>query len=490
MASPERVIRGAALLTGFVLVVMALQVGGAAAAADTDDGNVTLYRGTDVGYADADAVEAAIANGTLEPADELVVGDRLVAVIESDRLADAMADGDGSTTDRFFAALDGDATFRFDQTNPTPEKSPKVAAVGQKNVTVHRAGTTVYVSVDTDALEFTYEGTNDKPAEVRDGDRFAVTFGYGLDEDDVSGPAVDFYTTTAEFVFQDRHEPLAPEVVNRAVRVNIEPDEGVVTRLTLAGNRTVTIPVEPVAWSGFPGVSLDLRAVEPGTAYALELVHDGTVVDRSNGTVLEPQARVSNATVTEVTTEHLVTEDGQRVTETIHDHTAVNVTVNLTHGGQVLVFNDSCEQVGYQWVEPGVETRVSVELWHVGQPIRGRDPGEYAVLVEAVRRDRGNTDPYPGPAANVTVNGGVRGCLETGPDTGNTADDPSTSVPNGTPVTPTTPATTVTPAVTTSETDGETPTDERTTTPGQPGFTGPAMVVTLLVATWIRARRP
>lgn len=486
MASPDRVIRGAALLAGAVLVVVALQAGGAAAA--TEDGNVTLYRGQDGDYADVDAVEAAIANNTLEPADELVVGDRLVAVIESDRLSDTMAGGDGSTTDRFLAALDGDATFRLDQTNPTPQKSRKVASVGQENVTVHRAGTTVYVLVDTAALEFTYGSTDGRPAQVRDGNRFAVTFGYDLDEDDVSGPSVDFYTTTAEFVFQERREPLAPEVVNRAVRVNIEPDEGVVARLTLGENRTVPIPVEPVAWSGFPGVSLDLRGVDSGTPYVLELVHDGSVVDRSNGTVLEPEARVANATVTEVTTDHIVTEDGQRVTETIHDHTAVNVTVNLTHGGQVLVFNETCEQVGSQWVEPGVETRVSVDLWRVGQPIRDRDPGEYAVLVEAVRRDRGNIDPYPGRAANTTVNGDVRGCLGADSDTRGTPDEPSTSVPSDTPVTPTA-ATPATPDDTTPETDTDTPTDERTTTPGQPGFTGLATFVGLLLAVWIRARR-
>jgi hypothetical protein len=411
------------------------------------------------------------------------VGDRLVVAIESSRLAASIADGNGSTTDRFLAALDGDATFRLDQMNPPPERPPKVASVGQENVTAHRAGTTVYVVVDTAGLEFAYEGMDDEPAQVRDGDRFAVTFGYDLDEHDLSGPAVDFYTTTAEFVSQDRHEPIPPEVVNRAVRVNIEPDEGVVARLTLAGNRTVTIPVQPVAWSGYPGISLDLRDVDPGTGYVLELVHDGTVVDRSNGTVLEPHARVSNATVTEVTTEHLVTEDGQRVTETIHDHTAVNVTVTLTHGGQLLVFDDSCERVGSEWVDAGVETRVSVDLWSGGYPVRDRDPGEYAVLVEAVRRDRGDTYPYPGPAANTTVNGGMSGCLGAGPDTGGTPDDPTTVVPNGTPVTPTVPAPTDSADDTTPETHAG------TTTPGQPGFTAPAMVVALLLAGWFRARR-
>lgn len=462
-----------ALPSGAASAVGAVDVGPVASHGGTatpDGATVTLYHAANVSFDDAADVEAAIADGTLEPADQVVVGERLVVAIDSDRLAESMAAGDGSTTERFLDALRGDAALRIDQTNPTPERPRKVAAVGRENVTAYRAGTTTYAVVDTGALELRYRGEAGKPAPLRDGDRFAVTFGYGLEEGDVSGPAFGLYTAAAAVHTLDGNEPLAPEVVNLSVTVNVDPDEAVVARLTIGGNRTVTAPVESVSWTGFQGVSIDLRGVEPGTAYVLELVHDGTVVDRYEGTVLQPRARMTNVTLTEVETEHLVTRSGQRVTETITDHAAVNATVTLSHGGQVLVFDESCERVGTEWVEPGVETRVSVDLWNDGEPIRGRNASEYGVLVRAVRDvGQGDRVRYPGPDAVAAVGVADSACPSEAPV-------PTETAPSTTPDDPT-------------ETGGSAGPGGGTATPGQPGFTGLGALVALLALALVVTRR-
>lgn len=473
-----------------ILLLLALQTGSSAAAGTTNDGNVTLYRGPATAMADADAVETAIENGTLEQTDKVVVGDGLLAVIESDRLAEVMASGNGTTTDRFLAAREGNGTFRIIQLNPAAERPRKVARTGLQNLSVYRNGTTVFVLVDTAALNTTFRGEDRNPAQIRDGDRFAVTFGFDLEAPiSPTGPAVEFYRTTAEFQPAFRYEPLAPEIVNRTVRINIESDDRVVAKLTLDGRPTMTVPVEPVSWSGDPGVSFDLREVEPGTAYTLELVHDGAVVDRYNGTVLAPKARVSNATVTEVTTQHVVTRDGDRVTETIDDQTAVNATVLLSHGGQVLVYNEDCERIGYAWVEAGVETRVSVELWSGGQPVRDRDPEEFAVSVRAVRRIGAERVPYLSPAAQLTVNGAGSECGQVVTPTGTKATTSATDI-SGSATMATTSATPIeTPVEPESSPDEESPTDVEITSPGQPGFTGATAVIAVLVLIGTVSRR-
>lgn len=478
MTGSSGTVRRSVPAAGLVLLaVLALPAGAASAvgavdgATATPDGaTVNLYHAANVSFDDAADVEAAIADGTLEPADEVVVGERLVVAIGSDRLAESMADGDGSTTDRFLDALRGDAALRIAQTNPTPERPRKVASVGRENVTAYRAGTTTYAVVDTGALDLRYRGEANQPAPLWDGDRFAVTFGYDLEEHDVSGPEFDLYTTAASVYTLDANDPLAPEVVDLSVMVNVDPDEAVVARLTLGESRRITATVEPVPWTGFQGVSLDLRDVEPGTGYTLELLHDGTVVDRYEGTVLEPRARLTNVTLTEVETEHLVTRSGQRVTETITDHAAVNATVKLSHGGQVRVYDESCEKVGTERVEPGVETRLSVELWSDGAPIRGRNASEYGVLVRAVRDvEQGDRVRYPGPDAETAVNVAGAECRSTAPT-------PTETAPSTPPDDPTETGTSASP-------------DGGTATPGQPGFTGLAALVALLAMVLVGTRR-
>lgn len=478
---PERPVLSWCLAAGLALVVLlVLQAGPASGVVAADGGNVSLYRAQEATFDDVAAVEAAIANGTVEPAGGMLVGETLVVVVRSDRLAESMAAGNGSTTRRFLDAVDGEATFHVEQTDPPVERPAKVASVGPANATALRSGSTVYVLVDTGALAFRY-GEDGEPTPVRDGDRFTAIFGYD-DEHATEPPEVALYGARAEFFDHRRNEPLAPGVVNRTVVVNIEPDDAVVARLALGGDRTLVAPVEPVTWSGFQGVTFDLRGVEPGTDFTLELVHDGSVVERYRGAVVEPRARVTNVTLTRVETDHVVTRDGERVTETITDHTAVGATARLSHGGKLVVLDGSCEQVGVQWLDPGNETRVSIPLWRGGEPVRGRNASGFGVLVRAVRDDHTAETPYPGPTARAVAGSDADACR------------PSVATPTAgpgdhTPTTESTPGTSSTqPDRSTTAGDGGTSTTDvavgetPTTAPGQPGFTAVAALLAVVAA--------
>lgn len=345
---------------------------------DDEPENVTLYRAENHTFDDADAVTAAIANGTVEDADELVAGDTLVVAVESERLADDLDSRNGTATERFFDALDGEADFRIVQTNPTPERRSKTATVGRDNATAYRDGTTTYVLVDAGNLSYRYD--EDSQAELRGGERFAVTVGYGLDDRTTAGPEFELYTRKASFSGLADHEQLPPEIVNRSVDVSIEPVDSVVARITFDDNRTIIDTAEPVEWSGWPGVSLDLRDVEPGTEYTLELLHDGTVVDRRNGTVREPEATVSNVSVTQ--------------TDSV---TVVSGTVELSHGGEVQILDEHGEELGTERIEPGVERRVRIRL----HPPTHNNAEE--LHVRAAREDGAAEEYYQGPDTEVTI---------------------------------------------------------------------------------------
>ena len=478
---PGRPVRSWCIAAGLALVVLLiLQAGPASGVVAADGGYVSLYRAQEATFDDAAAVEAAIANGTVEPPGGMLVGETLVVAVRSDRLAESMAVGNGSTTRRFLDAVDGEATFYFEQTNPTVERPAKVASVGSANATALRSGSTVYVLVDTGALAFRY-GEDGEPTPVRDGDRFTAIFGYDGDERATEPPEFALYGERAEFFDHRRNEPLAPEVVNRTVVVNIEPDDSVVARLALEDDRTLVAPVEPVTWSGFQGVTFDLRDVEPGTDFTLELVHDGSVVERYRGTVAEPRARVTNATLTRVETDLLVTKDGERVTETIADHTAISATARLSHGGKLVVLDGSCEQVGVQWLDPGNETSVSIPLWRGGEPVRARNASSFGVLVRAVRAEPTTETLYRGPSASTVAGSDADACRPTvATSTADPGDHtPPTGSPAGTSSTPPDRSST-TGGGRTSTADlavGETST---TTALGQPGFTAMAALLAIV----------
>jgi len=149
----------------------------------TGNATVTLYDAGNATFDDAGEVESAIENDTLDRPDRMVVDDTLLAVLDSERLADAMAAHDGSTTERFLAALDGEADLYVVQTMPSPMVTPTYARLGAENVTAYRDGTTVYAVVDTANLAFVKMGDDGTLRQNSfDDEQFTVDFGFGLYE--------------------------------------------------------------------------------------------------------------------------------------------------------------------------------------------------------------------------------------------------------------------------------------------------------------------
>jgi hypothetical protein len=156
-------------------------------------GNVTLYDAGNATFGGADAVEAAIENGTVDRADRMVVGETLVVAIESERLAASMAEPDGSTTERFLDVLDGEGGFYVVQTNNSPMVTRTFTTVGPANLTVYRDGTTVYAVLDTGDLVFrkAVNDTATRRVESLREDRFAVSFGFDRYEPRWDPPDID-----------------------------------------------------------------------------------------------------------------------------------------------------------------------------------------------------------------------------------------------------------------------------------------------------------
>lgn len=455
------------VLLGIVLLValaISIAVGPSSAAADDERTNVTVYAGSDSALIDADAVEAAVANGTLDRADRVVAGERLVVVIDSSRLAEDLAARNGTTTERFFDTLDGEGQFLLAQTNPTTNRPRKVVRPGPRNTTVYRTNNTTYALLETNEFDYRWGGIDrNRTTELWDGDRFVVAFGYGVDNPD--GPEVELFTTPAEIGVPD---PLAPERFNRTVDVHVRPEESLFVRTRLGSNRTITAPAEPVEGSEDRRVSLEFGDVDPGTAYAIELVHDGAVVDRDNGTVVDPRATVRDVSVA-----------------LVENRTVVNATVTFTHTGELQVLNETGAELGSTWV--GTTYRVNA----TNVTVRLHDGGADTLRLRAVRaREDRPYPPYPGSEARVTVDvsdreirgaspPSVTGTTTATPTPTVTSSSPSPASPTGTPTgTPTTPTET-------SEADGTV-----TSTSGGrgPGF-GPVAALGAALALLVGLRR-
>ena len=479
---------------GLLLVVVVLLVlGGTSSAtpAAPDGENVTAYQATTGEFDSATTVARGIENGSISRAEDVVLGDTLVVAIESDRLADELATKNGTTTARFFDVLDGNATFRLIQTNPTPERSRILAGIDETTATVHRRGSSTYVLVDTGNLTFHHRGHN-RSTEIFGDERFIVQFAFTATAD----PEIDVGSSSRDFrvmPFKSRlytnrytYDPLAPEWVQVAVEVEAVPEHNLDVEVLVNGTRTIRTALEPIEDPGIANAWLDLRGLAPGSSYRLSLVHDGLVTDRYSGTVTPPSAVLRNVTLAEVSTEHVVTRDGQRVTETIHDHAAVNATVRLSHGGKVQVLDENCEPIGFAWVEPG-ETGVSMALWRDATPLRNVTEDDFGFVVRALRNQgtaqaryhdgtpvvAKNLDGHcPAPERQRTPTATAMATTAPPPTSGSTTTESPTSMK--TPGSATAAAPIVTTTVTTEVT--------RTITPGQPGFTSFAAVWGLLWA--------
>jgi hypothetical protein len=381
-------IRNSLLLTVVALSVVMAVGGAATSAAATDTENVSLYVTNTADFDGGKEVEAAIEDGQVDPADELVVGETLVVAIDSERLANDLAERDGSTTERFFDTIDDGGVFFLVQTNPTTMRSAKALRIGPKNATVYRSETTTYVSIATGEVDVSWKPAQNESTispQLRGDERFVVRFGHDEETATTSDAEVVFQVVEAQFY--GSYDPLAPEVVNRSVAVHVEPEEEVIVRATLEDGSTRTDEPTPVPWSGLPGITLDFSDVEPGTAYTIELLHDAEVVDRRNGTVREPEASLRDPTAT------LVGDDVYAA--------RLNLTVELSHGGVVRVLDGDGVQVGVGSVSPGNETELSIGLRYRDDSVSDFDPDE--LWVQALRDASTGNTPYPGTGAELQL---------------------------------------------------------------------------------------
>lgn len=452
----------AIVLTGLV------GAGGVSTATETTEptANVSLYVTEEADFEDVGTLEMARENGSLEPAERMVVGETLVVAIDSDRLATDLDNRTGTTTERFFAALDGGANFTLHQTNPTTEIPPKVLRPGPENTTVYRNGSRIYVAIQTDAVTIRYDPLQDEDVDepvLRPGERFAVSFGYGI-EDLRSGPEIEFQETEAKLY--GNFDPLPPELVNRTVAIRIEPETNVSVRVTLDDGTMFVDEPTPVSWSGNHAVTLDLRGIEPGTNYSIEVIHDGSVVDQRNGSVRDPAATLRNIS--------LVVSDTAE-----YNAGRLNVTASLSHGGHVLVEDSTGQLVGSARVPPGTETRRSIPLMPRGESVDTFDPDELHLY--AVRETPPGETPYPGSEAELTID--VSGYDWTADRETTTRTATPTPTPTQTVTATTSPSTSTTssPTVQTTTRDGET----GTSATNVPGFGIESVLLGLVAAAGI-----
>lgn len=397
-----------AIVVPLVLLLVTIGLGTitAPAAAADGAGNVSLYATAETEFDDTGSIEAAKEDGTVTDADQMVVGETLLVAIESDRLAADMDDRNGTPTERFFAVLEANATLATVQTNPSPQVPAISLDPVPENTTVYRGGNTTYVAVDTDGVDLGYYPPQDDPAitpEIGNGERFAVSIGYAIDEPPRTGPEVEFHDVEAELNDRSRtpYDPVAPELVNRSVIVNVDPRDAIEVRVTLEDGTTIVEEPSQVPWTGHHGVSLDFRSIAPGTNYTVELVHDGDIVDRLNGTVREPEASLWNLTTAIPEQERLAAE--------------LFVSAELSHGGYVQVVDEDGERLHRVLVAPETRREVPLRIVDAGarpdeeipedDPIRAVDvdrvPDE--LRIQAVRTPRDGGEQYPGPETELTI---------------------------------------------------------------------------------------
>lgn len=338
-----------------IAVVLATGVlaSGSAAGAAYENATISLYH-TEADLDDAEEVQAAITNGTAveagttAPAERVVLGDHLVVVIESGQLARRVDARDGTPTDGFFAVLDRDPQLHVHQLNYRQLYGPKVLPVGPQNTTVYRAGNTTYAVVETGSVDVDRPQSDGRNRErIEGGDEFVVEIATNASTAPSEGPQFEVVRNESTFV-DGQYAPLPPAETRVAVRTYVEADDDEhLLSVDIDDGREITAPVDASVdeYSDESTVRIDLRDVEAGTGYTLELVHDGSVVDSVTGTVQEPNATLSDVRITEA--------DGER---------RLNLTATLSHGGQVVTATADGERRATRRIQPGNETELSIPV--------------------------------------------------------------------------------------------------------------------------------
>jgi len=441
---------------GCGLLLLLLAGGGALATGGGDTAqvsanntaNVSLYYAETAEFPNVTALEAGIEGGTATGDTGMLFGETLVIAIESERLANDLEAGEGSTTGRFFDVLAADADIGLIQHPDTygTHISPWRLALDPTHTTVYRNGSTTYVATPLDpgrdnGDEATYEvrseRTTDPPA-LAVGVAFSYEVAFGPGEDEVLLLPPDEHPTVWVFdqPVQLEDDPreyttwsvVGPEVVTGLARGGIS--RRITARAEFANGSSVsTAFVPPAGAASLTEFTLDFRDVEPGSNYTLELQYDDTVVERRNGTVREISGSVSNPRIRAVDADSDVDEnDGDdlqhgaaardRHNDTVQDVVTgqppsvaqrsqdddrgyeLIVNASLSHGGWVGVVDERGEEYGWRFVEPGHPANISIPL---SDTLRDDQPAELRVL--AVRFG-GAEDPvlYDDPNATVRLN--------------------------------------------------------------------------------------
>jgi len=330
-----------ALLIGCLLIILVSTAAISAQPSDEKPGTLSVYQSGQQDFADGEAVQTAINERSVKPAETVIANNALVVEIESEQLINALESYNGSTTERFLTATTGNETaieFRIRQPAGT-EGIERIAHLGIDNTTVYRTGQTAYVVVEPDAVTFELSHSSESTSVDPEGMVYAL-FGY-----EGTYVSTEFRIVPQAATFEHpsaADEVVPPAVIHRPIRIFAPPEDSVRVRATFEDGKSIMVRPNWTPRFRTVDLSLNLSEVAPGTEYTLELLHNGEIVDRRTGTVVKPEATLH---------EIQLIDDGTMM-----------VRVALSHGGTLTVRDDGGQVIAEQNVSSGNETELLISL--------------------------------------------------------------------------------------------------------------------------------
>lgn len=253
-------------------------------------------------------------------------------------------------------------------------------------------------------MNLSYESDIDLEPELRVGQQYGITMEYGntiVLEDGLRieflkeerDPLATFSQNDHEPVKNGFQSPLAPEQATFAVSTNVEPQDEVILRAVVDNNSVW----EKRLAGGTSQIEFDFSNVTPPANITMELLVDGILVQRDNGTIRTPDAALRRPSL------EIVGNDSVQG--------ILTVSGTLSHGGRMLVLNESGTVVGHQQISSedwSEETNLSVKLDNDGgefepSQLRIQATRAYSVSSGSVYRGGTNTSTYDGPDASMTL---------------------------------------------------------------------------------------
>jgi len=330
-----------ALLIGCLLIILVSTAAISAQPSDEKPGTLSVYQSGQQDFADGEAVQTAINERSVKPAETVIANNALVVEIESEQLINALESYNGSTTERFLTATTGNETaieFRIRQPAGT-EGIERIAHLGIDNTTVYRTGQTAYVVVEPDAVTFELSHSSESTSVDPEGMVYAL-FGY-----EGTYVSTEFRIVPQAATFEHpsaADEVVPPAVIHRPIRIFAPPEDSVRVRATFEDGKSIMVRPNWTPRFRTVDLSLNLSEVAPGTEYTLELLHNGEIVDRRTGTVVKPEATLH---------EIQLIDDGTMM-----------IRVALSHGGTLTVRDDGGQVIAEQNVSSGNETELLISL--------------------------------------------------------------------------------------------------------------------------------